>query len=557
MEIFKYINMNKTRIVLFIIPALLIGINYSCMREEFDMKNYDQSIEWTPTFEGPIAYGNLSLNDLLTRADTSGMIFTDDSNQIIFAYADTLDQITAEDCVTIPGQEFKAIHISSPIDIPGGFPGRVDSFMIADDYRFVFNKGGYMDSMFLETGSLEISIHCTFRHIANLYLSSSNIFKENGDTLNEIIPVSALDGSVDKTVFISLNRGKLLLDNSDPDSSLMPLHFKLVVTNSGNPILTTDEVNILFNIGNIKLNSSYGWIGQYDTLLLQNQELNIDLFKGNFTGNVKFNDPHLNMTVHNSFGLHMGFGFENSYARMKDGTVVSLDINPDIFILHAPELGHEGESETTILSINRDGSNIDDIFSTDLEKLVYSVRISTNPPEAESPYNFLLKSSAVSVEYEFELPMNLRVKDLVLQDTINFDLGGNKQDSQLDINALQVRIETDNGMPVDVNLQVYFVDSAYQVLDSLFTDENRQILISGEVDPVTNRVTASTNNVSVIDVPQSKFDNILNAAFAFIQATVETTNNGQSDVKFYSDYTIGFKLATKIDLALKITEKGN
>lgn len=51
MEIFKYINMNKTRIVLFIIPALLIGINYSCMREEFDMKNYDQSIEWTPTFE--------------------------------------------------------------------------------------------------------------------------------------------------------------------------------------------------------------------------------------------------------------------------------------------------------------------------------------------------------------------------------------------------------------------------------------------------------------------------------------------------------------------------
>jgi hypothetical protein len=413
-----------------------------------------------------------------------------------------------------------------------------------------------MDSLFLDQGNINISTHSTIRHMATIYMSSSNIIKEGGDTLNEIIQVSDLSGDFDTSIFISLNGGKLLMNNANPDSSLVPLNFKLVIFNSGNEILTSDGVDISFNIGVLTLASAYGWVGQYDTLLQKDQEMNIELFKGNFTGSVKFNDPRLKMTVHNSFGLPIGFGFENAYTRMRDGTVNNLILIPDLFILEAPGIDFAGESRTSVFSINRDSSNIEDMFTTDLQKLVYSVRIVTNPPQADSSDNFFLKSSTVSVDYEFELPMNLRVNDLVLQDTIDFKLGGEDEDRQLDINALQVRIETDNGMPVDVDLQVYFADPLYTILDSLYSDENRQILVSGELDP-TGRVIAPTNNVSIIDLSQDKIDNIMDAAYAFIQVTAETTNSGQSDVRFFSDYNIGFKLGTRVEASIEIEDKGN
>lgn len=560
MKLFKYIDMNQVKIAIFIVAGVMTGISYSCVREEFNFDNYDQSIEWTPTFEGPIAYGSLSLDDLLKKADTTGLIFTDDSGQIIFAYEGELNNITANDWITIPPQEFKEILFSTPIDIPGiifGSPGTERSYRITDDYQFFFNHNERIDSMLLVEGSLWIHVSSTIRHRANIYLSSPNIIKEGGDTLNEIIPISDASGNFVSDSYISLNEGKLYLDNSNPDSVFIALNFYLVITASGNDILASEGVHITLNMGILRLNAAYGSIGQYDTLLLKDQELSIDLFQGKFEGSVRFNDPRLNMNVRNSFGLPIGFGLENTKAYMKDGSVTDLVLNPDLFILKAPSIENLGDTVTSLISINRDSSNIEELFTTDLRKLVYSVRLVTNPPQGETFYNYLLNTSNVALDYEFELPMNLRVNDLVLQDTINFNLGGDEKDRQLDINALEVRIETDNGMPVDVNLQVYFVDSLYQVLDSLYSDENRQILISGEVDPLTHRVVAPTNNVSVIDLPQNKIDNILKAVYAFIQGTVETTNSGQSDVKFYSDYSIGFRLNTRVDLVVKVTDKGN
>jgi len=554
MEVFKYIDMNRTKIAVMLAAGVLIGMNYSCQKDEFNFKNYDQSIEWTPTFNGPVAYGSLTLEDLLNKADNTGMISTDDAGQIIFTYKGTLNEITANDWLTIPGQDFKRFRISSPIDIPGGFPGRVDSIELSDNYHFVFAKGGHMDSLYLEQGNLNISTHSTIWHMASIKLSSSYIVKEDGDTLDELINVSKSSGDFDTTIILSLNGGKLYLNNANPDSSLVPLNFKLIIYNSGNEILSTDGVDITINIGVLTLNAAYGYVGQYDTLLQKDKEMNLDLFKGKFKGSVTFRDPRLNMTVDNSFGLHIGFSFEDSYVRMKNGTVTSLDINPDMFILEAPVIDSAEFSKTSVISINRNNSNIEDIFTTDLQKLVYSVRIATNPPQAEQTDNFFLKSSTVSVNYEFDLPMDLRVNDLVLVDTIDFNLGGDIDSSKFNINALQIRIETDNGMPVDANLQVYFVNSSYQVLDSLYTDENSQILVSGEVDDFTGRVTTPTNNISVIDLPQAKINNILDAVYAFIQATIETHNGGQTDVRFYSDYSIGFKLGTRVDLDVKLTD---
>jgi hypothetical protein len=559
MNLFKYINMNQVKFTIVIFLGALIGANYACMRDEFIPGNYNKGIEWTPTFEGPVAYGNLSLNDILTRADTAGLIFTDDSGQIIFAYEGALDAINANEWVTIPPQEFKEILFSTPVDIPGivfGSPGTERAFTITDDYQFVFKGDERIDSMLLDEGSLIVNVRSSIHHIANIYLSSPNIFMPNGDTLNEIIPISDASGDFTSSSSFSLDGGKLILDNSNPDSLFIALHFILVVISSGADILASEAVNITLNMGILRLNSAYGSIGQYDTLLLKDQELNIDLFQGNFSGSVRFNDPRLTMNVHNSFGLPIAFGFENTWAQMKDGSINTLEIIPDLFILNAPGIENPQEIVSSTISINRDGSNIEDFFTTDLRKLVYSVRLVTNPVWADTYYNFFTNASEVSVDYDFELPMNLRVNDLVLQDTIDFSLSLDDEDMKLDINALQVRIETDNGMPVDVSLQVYFEDSSYNILDSLYSDGNRQILISGELDP-TGRVIAPTNNISIIDLSQGKIDNILDAAYALIQVTAETTNSGQSDVRFFSDYNIGFKLGTRVEAAIEIEDKGN
>ena len=275
--------------------------------------------------------------------------------------------------------------------------------------------------------------------------------------------------------------------------------------------------------------------------------------------------------VDNSFGLPLGINLFNLSAySQKTGIATDINFEPGVnpFIINAPDLSQPGQSVITEISVNKTNSNIDDVTNTTLSYIDYSARAITNPGGAAATQNnFVLDSSRASVDFEVVLPMDLRAEDFEVKDTVDFDLEsllmadttyyGDSLTFPImirEIKSAQIRMETENGMPVDVNMQVVLVDSLYNPLDSLFTEETKNVLPSAMVD-ANGKVISPTQNDLLIDYPPARLDKIRNTRYAMVRGTFETIDEGQTLVKFYSYYEINFKLGLKANAEIRYVTK--
>jgi hypothetical protein len=120
-----------------------------------------------------------------------------------------------------------------------------------------------------------------------------------------------------------------------------------------------------------------------------------------------------------------------------------------------------------------------------------------------------------------------------------------------------IRMETDNFMPLDLGIQIYFIDTSrsWQPLDSLF-GEDKNVFLSGVVNS-SGRVILATNKVTEVEMSREQIKNVVDANKLLMKAYIETTDNGSRDVKFYSDYSLNFKLGTRIELHYTIEPEGH
>jgi hypothetical protein len=313
-----------------------------------------------------------------------------------------------------------------------------------------------------------------------------------------------------------------------------------------------EEVNVDMTFTDLIFQSAYGSFGDYDTLLIDNEQFEFEMFEYEFEGNVYFGDPRINLLIDNSFGLPLGINlFGLSAYSQKTGIETDITFEPGVnpFIINAPDLSQLGQSVITEISVNKTNSNIDEVTNTTLSYIDYSARAITNPGGSATQDNYVLDSSRASVDFEVVLPMDLRAEDFKVEDTVDFDLSDiPDENDDFEIKSLQIRMETTNGMPVEINMQVVLVDTFYNVLDSLFTEETKNVLPSALVDE-NGKVLAPSQNEVLIDFPPDRLDLIRNTRHAMVSGTFETTDEGQKMVKFYSYYVINFKLGVKTEIS--------
>jgi hypothetical protein len=553
------------RFYLFVL--LWIFIIPSCVPEEFT-RDYNTDILWTPAYNGPVAFGNFTLKDILdAMLDTSELetdieIDEDSTNLYYVAYSDHIKSIRADEWIDLPDQNFPDVYFyRSPVDIPAidlGPVGDTITQVKIERFDFATLHNERIDSIFLTAGNLNTITTSTLRHTGWLIIYSDQI-KIGDEFYRDSISISDPSGSFSDSKVLPLDGSALRLDNqSNPDTTYLEIVFELFLIHSGNDIQAGEEVNVDMTFTDLVFKSAYGSFGDYDTLLIDNDRFEFELFEYQFEGNVYFGDPRINLVIDNSFGMPLGVNLFNLSAYSQT-TGISTDIifepgtNP--FLINAPDLSQEGQSVITEISVNKTNSNIDEITNTTLSYIDYSARVITNPEGITAQDNFVLDSSRASVDFEIVLPMDLRAEDFELEDTVDFDLSGiPDEDDEVDIRSLQIRLETTNGMPVEINMQVVLVDTFYNELDSLFTEETQNVLPSAIVDE-NGKVLAPSHNEVTVDFPPSRLDLIRNTRYAMVRSTFETTDEGQEMVKFYSYYEINFKLGIKTEVS--VTQEQN
>src|SRR4030042_1824542 len=533
----------KTHISLLILLFFLAVIT-SCVPDEFTGK-YNFDVLWEPVYNGPVAFGNFTLNDILDEMlDTSELdldveIDEDSTNLYYIAYSDHIKSIRADEWIDIPDQNFPNVYFYRPeIDISAdslGITGTTIYRKKVEKFDFATQNNERIDSIFLTAGNLNTNTFSTLHHTGWLIIHSDQI-KIGDEFYRDSISISDASGSFSDSKVTPLDGSALRLDNqSDPDTTFLEIIFELYLIHSGNDIMAGEEVNVDMTFTDLIFKSAYGSFGDYDTLLIDNERFEFEMFEYEFEGNVYFGDPRINLLIDNSFGLPLGINlFGLSAYSQKTGIEKDITFEPGVnpFIINAPDLSQLGQSVITEISVNKTNSNIDEVTNTTLSYIDYSARAITNPGGSATRDNFVLDSSRASVDFEVVLPMDLRAEDFEVEDTVDFDLSDiPDENDDFEIKSLQIRMETTNGMPVEINMQVVLVDTFYNVLDSLFTEETKNVLPSALVDE-NGKVLAPSQNEVLFDFPPDRLDLIRNSRHAMVSGTFETTDEGQQMVKF-------------------------
>ena len=106
-------------------------------------------------------------------------------------------------------------------------------------------------------------------------------------------------------------------------------------------------------------------------------------------------------------------------------------------------------------------------------------------------------------------------------------------------------------MPLDLGIQVYFVDSTqnWLKLDSLFNGD-KYIFRSGEVN-ADGKVIGETEEPPIrVELSRAQIENIMDANKILVRASVNTFESQSRDVKFHAGDYLDFNLGVRLKLNL-------
>ena len=535
------------------ILSLLI-VFVSCMNDEWMADKYDFTVRWEPGFEGPLVFGNLSIEDMLTKFDTSGYLIEDSTNFLYFIF-DTSETVYADDYIDIPDQDFLQVFFQSEVDIPGSSLGNIgDTITFIKVKNFEWERTGdeRLDSVNMKGGEIVIFVTSTIKHTGILTIYSDQI-ELNGEQYRQVIDISDPSGNFSTTVRVPLAGASLRLDNSNPDTTFLEMIFEFDLINSGADILASEIVSITKSFQNLDYQAVYGYVGVYDSLIIDKEVIEFSSMPEDFIGRIQLADPQIHLKVGNSFGVPFGIELLDLEARFKDASMTPINLDPDVnpIIIDAPTINQAGQSILSHTAIDSNNSNINEIASTDLTGLQFSINALGNPTGFMN--NFILDTSHLDVNIEVVIPMHLRAEGLELADTFDFEIGGDEGFSRENIKSFMFQLETENGLPLEVSIQVYFMDNNDDYLDSLFNEQNWNILPSGVVDD-DGKVIMTTYNKVEVPLTESQIDNVFIAEKIMIKTLVETTDQGTRDIKFYSTNSLSFKLGAKAEVSVTSDE---
>ena len=548
-------NLNLPRLFAAIIISGSLLFLHSCLDPGWDFERFSDEIVLSPGVAAPLAYGSLSLADILNEVDSSDYVKEFEDNLLYITYAEGLFSYPANEVVNIPNQSFLEFFIESEIGLApewiGSGPGDTVRFQKNKDGVFMFENNEKIDSIHVKTMDLVIDVHSSFEHKGILTITSENILVD-GEPFREVIQISDAFGNFNYTRTIPIDGHSVYLDNSNPDTTFLPLRFDLALINSGNPILPSQSCDISMTFVDPEFYAVFGYFGDYN-LILSDGDVTIDFFDTeSLDGQLLFADPRFVLDVANSYGLPVEVDITNlqSYSKINN-SYTDISFNPGLnpFSIGAPGIDRIGDTVYTQIEIDRNNCNILEAMETSPSNFLYSVAASTNPQGPGAEQNFVTDSSNLDVNFEVTLPIWIKADGFILDDTLDFNFEEQfGTDASKIIDYFRLTMDATNEMPMRVNMQLFFADENYQILDSMFVDDDFLLPPSlNDEDMVENPAEQSKS----VEFDKDRLEAIQPSKYMIIRAKVNTAGASSGEyVKFYSYYTVDFKLKMKADLTI-------
>jgi len=493
--------------ILFALPLLVLFS--SCL------KTYDnvEIEDWEPEVAVPVLNTSLQIQDLLDNFDTGGYLQVDEDKFITLIYEGNVGTIYGEELLDI--DDFSIPVIDTSLIIPyGNLPLQYD-----------------LDEVKFKAGDLSVSFNSTFPEDIDVRI---------------IIPTLQKDGvGFEMDLMVDYN-GNIPVEMSDNiDLNGYSLNFgdnkfetRYIATRSSNGERVRLN-DMMLNFKNMEYDFAEGYFGN-QALTMPAESIIIDLFEEAQGTNVYFEDPKIDIHLENSYGIPVVVTADLLKAETHDNGTMPITSNFDNGVsINYPSISQTGSTEQTTITLNNTTSNIADVISNNPHQIDYVFSALFNPDNNTSVRGFVEDSSAFSVNVDIELPLWIKVGGSFTHETVsNFD------NEVLDhVKEAEFILFTENELPINAGVQVYFENANGIVLDSLM---NAPDFIDAATVGSDGKVNSVSSNTTNIFVNQSQISNMKNATQIRVKGNISTDDlNANTGIKFYTDYGLGVQLGVK------------
>jgi len=540
----RYLKLQKGIVI------LLISILFSgCMQDEYQLDRLITDVELEAGFFAPVGYGTLTINDLIKDLDSTSYLYTDEDGLLYFSFTDSLFSYGSEEILEVPNQDFFEYFIEADFFFPPLWT--TVSIDRREYFPFSFSNDEKLDSIYLDAGDMIFNISSEFKHTGMIVITCPSI-RKNGVAFSQTIIIDDPSGTFTTNNTFPLNDYVIELNDSiGSDSMFLPVDFHVELYNEGSPIFPTDQIEIVATIQNLDFEAIFGYVGDYE-LMGQADSIELEIFDNElFVGTVQFADPQVNFNIRNSFGVPAEANITRFTAFNSKGDSLQLTMDPSInpYRFDFPTLSEFGQIKESTWSLNGSNTNLSDFLEFLPTSIIYSVKATSNPDGPTGPYNFVSDASMMDIGFEFVLPVWFKTNDFALQDTIELDLGDIGEDADM-IKQANVLLTVSNGLPIDIDLQVYFVDSLYAPVDTLFGINQQPLIKSGILD-ADNIVQFPGTKTILVQFTGDEIANLETVRFAIIKAGLKTPQYDENVyVKFFDYYKVDFKISVDVDFKI-------
>lgn len=534
--------MNRFVLLLFITTAFLFT---SCFNEIVeDFQNIDE-LQWNPTLAVPLVHGSFTIAEFAEELSGDQFATTSrDDGLVVFVYSqEELKSETAEEMVTIQDQNYSYSLKPDALDLPDLPISGTISVQEQHQFDVTTAEDDKLYSVLLKGGSLDLDLNGTFACSGDLVFDFPSLVKDG--TALQVTFNWTYDGTNTQVMQQSIDLSQYDIDFTNGGTTTNYFHFTttLTLTYENQPVTATDEIALNMDLQSLQFSQT---LVNVSNRAIANENGSFTLnFMDELAGGVYyFDEPSIHFTFLNSFGVPIQASVNSVTAHSTDRGDLSLtgDIVNRPFTLGHPTVNEIGTVVESELTIDHTNSNIPDILAFQPNTISYSFGGQVNP-FSTNDIHFALDTSQVTANIELQLPMIGRFRNLTFTEQYDFE-GTDLEDLE---NAL-FRLNTVNGLPINADLQLYFLGSTGNFIDSLIYDDQR-ILLAGTTD-TQGKVTSPSEKVIEVALSEDRLIPISRATRLVLRSTLNTPDNNTMSVRIYEEdrLTVNLGIQTEFEL---------
>lgn len=497
------------------LTALAMSL-FSC--QQFDELENLSQVKYDAEYAIPLVDTKTTLQDILEGVGENSSIIINPDNSINLRYRTEVTSQTSDDIL-------RSINESLPPLIPITSKNMPLPFSSPDglDIDRLDMKGGNLIYFFENRHPESIDVTITFPQI-----------RKNNVPLTLRQNVSAYSGSGNAPAgtnlfFPTSLEGYQIITEND----LIYVQYEAVRASGA-----TDTVsNFFIRLEDLSFAYAEGYFGEF---LYEGSRdtLQIDFFDNFIQGDVYFEEPKITLFVENSFGFPTRGVINTLNVITVNNEVLSLE-SP--FVINGidfpfPMMNEVGIVKTGEFSFTKQNSNIDVILGAGPVAIDYDIDAVTNAENNPNLRGFITDSSYYKVDMQVDIPLFGRATGFVTTDT--FDV--NFTDYQ-DVDDAEFKLVVDNAIPLEIEVQAYFMDDKGTVIDSLL-DAPQRIVDAAPVDS-QGQVTGETRKITFAPFSAERFAKIkTEATQVLLNAAFSTNNDGTTSVRIFSNQELRIKL---------------